>query len=191
MLPRHPRWLETARLLLEPLDARHAHELFYTLADDELYRYIPTEPYASVDLLAARYAHVARGPLAEGERWWNWALVGRCEPRRAFGTLEISIDRDGTHALLAYALGRDSWGAGFATEAARAAIDELRSATHIREIETFIDSRNRRSIALVERLGFTRKGFIANADYFKGSTSDEVVFALALREDDDAETSSR
>jgi len=190
-LPHHPRALESGRLYLEPLGVRHAPDLFDTLDDEELYRFIPTEPYASVDALAARYAHVARGPIAEGERWWNWALVVRCDPRRVIGTLEISIDRDGTHALLAYALGRESWGAGFATEAAHAAIGELRSTTNIREIEAFIDSRNARSIALVERLGFTRKGFIANADYFKASTSDEVVFALALREDNDAETQGR
>ena len=190
-LPRHPRALETARLHLEPLDQRHAPELFHALADDALYRFIPTEPYGSVDALAARYAHVARGPVAAGERWWNWAIFARGDSRHALGTLEISIDRDGTHALLAYTIERASWGCGYATEAARTVIDELRRSTHIDEFEAFIDSRNMRSIALVERLGFTRKGFIAGADYFKASTSDEVVYALALREDNDGETSGR
>ena len=165
--------------------------LFDVLADDELYRYIPTGPYASIDALAARYAHVARGPAASDERWWNYALVVRGESRRAIGTIEVSIDRNGTHALFAYALGRASWGAGYMTEAARATIDELRWTTQIREIEAFIDSRNARSIALVERLGLRRKGFIPDADYFKASTSDEVVYALALREDNDGETSGR
>lgn len=190
-LPRHPRPIETARLHLEPLAIHHAPELFDALADDELYRYIPTEPYPSVESLAARYAHVARGPVASDERWWNWALIVRGDPRRAIGTIEISIDRGGAHALLAYTLGRASWGSGYATEAARAAIDELRRATFITEIEAFIDARNARSIALARRLGLRRKGFIPNADYFKASTSDEVVYALALREDHDAETSGR
>ena len=190
-LPHHPRALETARLHLEPLGAHHAPEFFDALADDALYRYIPTDPYPSIDALAARYARVARGPAASDERWWNYALIARGETRRAIGTIEVSIDRDGTHALLAYALAREAWGAGYATEAARATIDELRTATRIREIEAFIDSRNARSIALVERLGFYRKGFIPEADYFKASTSDEVVYALALREDSDAATQGR
>ncbi len=190
-LPRHPEALATGRLVLEPLDAAHAERLFADLADPALYRYIPTEPYATVDGLRERYAHVARGPSAPDERWWNWALVTRDGPRRALGTVELSLAHGGRTALLAYALGRAHWGCGYAFEACVQALAYLRARAGPCEVEAYVDTRNARSIALVERLGFARKGYVANADYFKGSPSDEYVFGIALHEVDDAETPGR
>ncbi len=91
-------------------------------------------------------------------------------------------------AAIAYTLGRTFWGAGYASEACRAALDHLGRASAVARVEAFIDTRNARSIALVERLGFIRRGFVANADYFKGSSSDEYVFEFALRERHAGET---
>ena len=46
--------------------------------------------------------------------------------------------------------------------------------------EAFIDTRNRASLALVQRLGFTLRTTIYNADTFKGSSSDEYVYERRL-----------
>ncbi len=183
MLSNAPPRLETVRLVLEPLVEAHADELFARLSDAELYHFIPTEPYASIAELRARFAHVARGPAASDERWWNWAIATRETPRRVVGMVELSLQRHGERTLLAYTLGRDAWGCGYAREACSAALAYLRaSLAPLGAVAAYVDTRNARSIALLERLGFAREGVLTNADYFKGGPSDEFVYGLTLRE---------
>lgn len=135
---------------------------------------------------------VSRGPAAADERWWNWAIVTRAGPRRALGTVELSLRRDGAVTHLAYALGRAWWGAGYAREACAAALAYLRACVGANgRIEAFVDTRNARSIALLERLGFARTGFVAHADDFKGAPSDEFIYVRAFEEDDDAANQRR
>ena len=44
-----------------------------------------------------------------------------------------------------------------------------------------VDTRNAKSIALLERLGFVRTRVIKDADFFKGASSDEYEYQLELR----------
>ncbi|GAC1395449.1 MAG: GNAT family protein [Vulcanimicrobiaceae bacterium] len=191
MLPNHPPPLSTARLALEPLGPQHAAALFVSLADREIYRYVPIHASATVEVLRERYARTSRGPLAPDERWWNWVIVTCDGSRRALGTVELSLRDGGRRASLAYAIARDAWGCGYATEACLAAFAHLRATARPCSIEAHVDTRNARSIALLERLGLRRKESISNADYFKGASSDEYRYELALHEDDDVETAGR
>ncbi|TSB19967.1 GNAT family N-acetyltransferase [Streptomyces benahoarensis] len=56
---------------------------------------------------------------------------------------------------IGWRLGRDHWGKGYATAAARAALDDVRAAG-VPEVVAMINSRNARSIAVAERLGMRR-----------------------------------
>ena len=49
-----------------------------------------------------------------------------------------------------------------------------------------IDTRNQRSIALVESLGFVRTATRRAADYFNGASSDEYRYELSLPRDESA-----
>lgn len=53
---------------------------------------------------------------------------------------------------------------------------QIADGDHVTRAEAFIDTRNQPSIRLVTRLGFRQVRTIENADHFKGSSSDEVVF---------------
>lgn len=156
-----------------------------------MYRFVPGEAPASAAELEARYRRTWNGPQAQGERWYNWAVAPRGEPARAFGTVELSLLGGGTRALLAYSLGREAQGRGYATEACRAALAYLRDGTPVRLVEAFVDTRNARSIALLERLGFARTATIYGADAFKGTTSDEYQYSLTLVKDDYGEVEPR
>ncbi|MBD5653645.1 MAG: GNAT family N-acetyltransferase, partial [Candidatus Eremiobacteraeota bacterium] len=107
---------------MEPLDERHAAALFDGFADGEVYRFIPSEPPATAETLAARYRRTAAGPPATSERWWNWAVFRSGERSRALGTVELSLFEGGQNALLAYVFARFAWGSGYATEACGAAL---------------------------------------------------------------------
>jgi ribosomal-protein-alanine N-acetyltransferase len=173
---------------MEPLDVGHAARLFPGLADPELYRYVPGDAPASVSALELRYRRVGAGPASPSERWYNWAVILGDGRAQVIGTVELSIVDGAQRAFLAYALVRDAWGLGYAREACAAALDFLRTRTPVREVTALIDTRNARSIALVERLGFERRETIEDADYFKGTTSHEYLYRLALQKENHGET---
>ena len=104
-----------------------------------------------------------------------WALV----PRGADELVGIigfhHIDVADRSAQFAYELGSKHWGQGLMTEAAQAVLDEPAHAGLYR-IEAHIDPRNLRSIALVQRLMFTKEKFIQRDELVRGEWVDTEVW---------------
>ena len=147
----------TARLRIEPLGAHHAALLFDALADASIYTYIPDERHPSVDSLARRYAFLECGaPEGALEVWLNWALR-RADTGAYIGTLQATVMLD-SRAFIGYVLTPAAWDQGFATEACRWMVEELRSRFAVDEILAAVDTRNLRSQRLLEHLGFARIG---------------------------------
>jgi RimJ/RimL family protein N-acetyltransferase len=109
--------------------------------------------------------------------WLNWAI--RAKSGGAAGLVQATGFPEG-RASIAYELFAAYQGRGIATEAVRAALEDLRDRAHLTVATALVDTRNEKSIALLERLGFVRTSFIKDADEFKGSTSDEYRYALDL-----------
>lgn len=168
--------LKTERLILEPLQPRHAPLLFELLSDAVMYTYIPQDSPKSVEALAERYARLEVGHSADGnDIWLNFALR-RLEDDSYLGTVQATVT--GKRAYVAYELGPPHWGRGFATEAVRGLIGHLFSVYGVELIRAETDTRNERSAALLKRLGFACVERKENADFFKGATSHEFVYEL-------------
>lgn len=166
----------TTRLAIEPLRADHAERLFPVLADARLYAYVPDEAKASVEALFQRFEALARGaPEGEGEIWLNWVLLRR-DSGEAIGTLQATVV-PGAHAWIGYMLAPAHWGQGFATEAVAWLVAELPMRHRIGAIQASVDVRNARSIALLERLGFTRVA--TEAAELRGEPSTDFLYRLA------------
>lgn len=171
--------LKTERLALEPLQSRHAAMLYESLSDPVIYTFIPFDPPQSVEALAERYARLAVGRSADGnDIWLNFALR-KLEDHTYLGTVQATIT--GKRAYVAYELGPQHWGHGYASEAARALIAHLFTTYGVELIRAETDTRNDRSAALLQRLGFVKIETKENADFFKGSPSHEYAYEL-LRE---------
>jgi RimJ/RimL family protein N-acetyltransferase len=177
-LDEEPLWTE--RLALEPLVPAHAREFFEALQTPSLYAYWPGEPPESLSWLEARYGRLALRRSPDGSQTWlNWAVRERATGALA-GTLQSTVLGDGT-ALLAYTFVAVQQGRGFAAEGARRVVERLRDAYGVRELFADIDTRNARSIRLVEKLGFTLLKETRDADFFKGAFSHEYRYRLALQ----------
>lgn len=147
------RTLHAPGLTLEPQMAAHAREMFDVLNDVEVHTYLDDTPPASVDALAERFARLeARRSIDGSEQWLNWAL--RRDSGALVGYVQATV-LTGGRAWIAYLLGRAHWGRGHATHAVRAMIDELAHHYSVTQLLATADQDNRRSIALLERLGFT------------------------------------
>lgn len=167
--------LETPRLILEPLLVSHAHALFAPLQAPGLYRFVPRDPPSSLESLIARYATLATRHSPDGrELWLNWVMRQR-DTGDYVGSVEVTLYPNAT-AYLAYQVFPPFWRHGYATEACQRALDHIVSAYQARRVVAEIDTRNVSSIRMVEHLGFTRVAMTPQADYFKGSYSDEYRY---------------
>jgi RimJ/RimL family protein N-acetyltransferase len=168
----------TERLQIEPLESRHASELHAVLSDPEIYRFIPQEP-PSLDQLEKRYKYLERRTSPDGTvQWLNWALRQR-ETGNLIGTIQATVLPDKT-AMIAYELGPGYWGQGYATEALKWLLDSWKETGEVNSTRAYVDTRNKPSIRLLERLGFERIDAIKDADFFKGESSDEYVYYRSI-----------
>jgi len=169
--------LATPTLALEPLTAAHADELFVPLCDPAMYAFIPQDPPKSPDALRERYRRLESRRSTNGEELWlNWVVR-----RNAAAAGLIQATGTKSHkALIAYEIFVPFQRRGIATEAVPAVLDHLRQAAGMNHATALVDTRNQRSIRLLERLGFKRTRFIKDADNFKGSSSDEYEYERDL-----------
>lgn len=167
---------ETNRLRLEPLREAHAVELFDLYSDPRMYEFIPQDPPASPALLTERFHRLESRQSPDGrEHWLNWAVRSK-SGNACIGCVQVTL-RDG-RAQLAYEIGVRYWRQEYATEACRRIIRALFD-DGVVEVWAELDTRNAASYRLLERLGFQRGALKWNADFFKGSTSDEWTYTLA------------
>ncbi|GAA5266040.1 hypothetical protein ACOSOMT5_P2467 [Acidiphilium sp. MT5] len=151
--------------------------MFDGLADSAGYRFLPDDPPSSVEGLRARYVVLAGGSSADGsEIWHNWVI--RCRnDHNLLGYTQATVQ--GPNAMVGYHVFPSHWRQGYATEAMMKTLDMLFAMPSIDQANAFVDTRNVASISLLKRLGFTVERMIENADFFKGSQSDEFEFRLS------------
>ena len=143
--------LTTERLVLEPLVAGHAEALYEVLSELELYRYLDYGPPPSLEHLRSVYAELEARVSPDGAQLWlNWVV--RPQGRTPVGFVQATVS--GADAWIAYVLGCESWGRGYASEAVRAMIGHLGSACGVARFLATTDEGNARSVRLLQRLGF-------------------------------------
>jgi RimJ/RimL family protein N-acetyltransferase len=151
----YPRELATERLRLTAVAAGDADELAAINADPEVMRYL--RPAARAE------------SLAQAERFavhWDqhafglWALRAR-DDDALLGFTGLSIPFHFPAVLPAVEVGwrlrRSSWGRGYATEAARAALYHGFADLGLEEIISLVHAENARSLAVAVRLGLRER----------------------------------
>jgi ribosomal-protein-alanine N-acetyltransferase len=101
-------------------------------------------------------------------------LIGNCT---LFG-----INTTCRRAELGYGLAQSAWGQAYMHEALRALLDYGFSEMQLNRVEADIDPRNLASARSLERLGFTREGFLRERWIVGGEVSDTALYGLLQRE---------
>jgi RimJ/RimL family protein N-acetyltransferase len=153
-----PTTLDTTRLHLRPFGPEHFEAYADMCADPDVMRYVGE-----------------RGVLSREDAWRQMAMLAGHWHLRGFGMWAVEeratgafVGRVGLHypegcpdREVAWALARRFWGRGYATEAARAAIEEAFGRLGWSRIVSLIDPANLRSVRLAERLGERADGATA------------------------------
>jgi RimJ/RimL family protein N-acetyltransferase len=159
-----PEPIETARLTLEPLRVEHAAEMVEVLSAPALYEFTGGAP-PSLERLRARYARQAVGHSPDGRQGWlNWIARER-DSGIAVGTVQATLTtRDGRiEAEIAWVIGAARQRLGYATEAAGAVVQWLR--THgTKAIAAHIHPDHEASMGVARRLGLAATPVIGDGE---------------------------
>ena len=168
--------LRTGRLLLRPFAAGDVEDALAYRNDVEFARFLPhiPQPFTRRDAEAL----VALNMSEPWDREPTFAIV---LDGKVIGTVNFSIDARTRTAMVGYAIGRAWWGQGIAVLAARTAIEWAIEAFGLTRIWGSTDSRNVRSLRVLEKLGMARETLrVADHVGRDGEPVDEVVYGLSL-----------
>lgn len=148
--------LETGRLILREWTLDDAQEMFEICRDAEVMRYIGAgKPYETLDE-AEKFLHWAVAYQKENG-FCRWAVVEKSSGK-IIGSCGFAYTHGMPEPELGYLFGRDVWGKGFATEAAKASLDYGFEKLGFREIIAITDLENTASQRVLEKIGFTQRG---------------------------------
>ena len=139
-------------VLLEPLVEAHADELFALLSDPALYEHLDYGPPASVEHLRESYRRLEARRSPDGnQQWLNWLV--RLPDGQPVGYVQATVLASGV-TWVAYVLGAEHWGKGFARRATGAMVDHLKARYGSSRFLACVERGNARSARLLEALGF-------------------------------------
>jgi RimJ/RimL family protein N-acetyltransferase len=145
--------IHTERLLLEPLLASHAEEMFPVLSDPAIYEWLDYGAPASAAYFQALYARLEAGRSPAGSEVWLNFLV-RLKGGQAMGSVQATV-YPGQKCYVGYVLASPYWGEGYAAEAMTALLSHLAQEHPTPVTLAVIEVGNFRSAALLRRLDFT------------------------------------
>jgi ribosomal-protein-alanine N-acetyltransferase len=172
-----PPILETARLRLTPITSEDAGPIFTLMRDAEVMAFWDMPESDDPDLIASivegQKEEMARGLAA------YWAMRSPADGQ-FIGVCDLSeIDRRHKRAEVGFLLGREAWGQGYGLEAMQAVIGYA-AAQGLRRLLARTHLGNRRSDALLEKLGFQEEGMLRGHVLRDGERRDCRLFGLLL-----------
>lgn len=151
-----PVLIRSDRLRLIPPSMDHLDALAAMWSDPETMRYIGKGIPWTRDEVAAR---IERGARAHAERGFCFWTVVRNDDGEVLGQAGVTaIDFNGPEIELGYRFGRDHWGRGYATEAARLTIDHAFGPLGLERLVAVAYPENRPSRRVLTKVGFRETG---------------------------------
>ena len=181
----HPVVATTQRLKLRPLEVADADTLYKYRNQPEVMQFQGWTPENPEEVADYARAMASRPIAAEGE-WYQVileVLPGNPNENKVIGDVAFCIDPETSQqAELGIALDTQYQKHGYAQEAIKALVGYLFERHQLHRIHVSIDSANRASRNLFERVGFRFEGHLKKAVWFKGQWTDDVVMALLNEE---------
>jgi RimJ/RimL family protein N-acetyltransferase len=142
--------LQTPHLLLRPWALEDADAWFNILQEDGILRYFPNQTPPSREKAEPYITHHLTHWRTRG--YGHWAVVTRPDGQVVgWCGLEYLTDLDETE--VAYLLSKRVWGRGYATEAARAAVQFGFGSTGLEKIIGLVHPENLGSVHVLEKCG--------------------------------------
>lgn len=168
--------VETPRLWLRPMRLDDAEDMFAYASDPQVVRFTSWTVHQSTDDTRAFLQHTVDAYHAD--RAASWAVEHK-QDRRMIGTCGfIWWNTANASAELGYALSRDYWGKGYATEAASASVDFGFHVMQLHRIQAECIAANTGSAHVLEKIGMTPEGIQREAVLDDDGFVDLLLYAM-------------
>lgn len=174
-----PPTLRTRHLLLRPFTPADAVAVHRAVGERDVAAMTASIPHPYPDGAALAWIEAQPAAFARGEAV---ILAITTAADGVVGAIGLQIEAAHAKAELGYWIGKQHWGRGFATEAARAALGHGFGALHLERIHARVMAGNRASARVLAKLGFTREGVLRRELFRFGAFVDCEVWSL-LREE--------
>jgi ribosomal-protein-serine acetyltransferase len=168
-------------LVVQSVEPDYAEALYRLIANnrDDLQRYLPR--VLEIDSVQVAHAYIRQiqqqteqGELMEFHVLFDTQLCGEIRLNH--------VDHENHKIAIAYFLDAAFQGRGIITQAARAVISYCFSELEFNRIELRCATTNQASIAVAERLGFTREGELRQAELLDQRYVNHYIFSLLSNE---------
>lgn len=165
---------------MRELTAGDAAEVLASFSHPEVVRFTNIDP---LETLAEAKSWIAGARAERDSRAvLHWGIARRLDDRLV-GTCKLfHLEPKHRRAEVGFALGREHWGQGYASEALTALFDFAFSTLDLHRIEADVDPRNTASLKALERLGFRLEGHLRERYFIGGEIQDALVLGLLRRE---------
>jgi [ribosomal protein S5]-alanine N-acetyltransferase len=168
-LPRGRNRIVLRRLTIADLDAFQTYR-----GDPRIGLYQGWEPQSDVDAL--RFINEMRDVvLFPPGRWVQLGIADR-RTDALLGDIGICVAATTEKAELGFTLSVAAQGVGYGTEAVREAVDLIFNHSPVMEVRAVTDTRNTRSVRLLERVGMHRLDTVASM--FRGNACTEYIYGI-------------
>lgn len=168
--------VETSRLLLRPMRLDDAEDMFDYASDPDVVRFTSWTVHQSTADTRAFLQHAIAAYQAD--RAASWAVEHKAD-RKMIGTCGfIWWNQTDAKAELGYALSRDYWGQGYATEAASASVDFGFQVMRLHRIQAECVGLNTGSAHVLEKVGMKPEGVQREAVMDIDGFADLLLYAL-------------
>jgi RimJ/RimL family protein N-acetyltransferase len=170
--------LRTERLVLRPVEANDAKEIFNYRSDSETNKYQGWIPKTIDDIDS--FLKKISPEIDIADTWFQFVIV-EIENSKIIGDLGIHFI-DNEQAEIGCTLAKINHGKGYATEALKSVMDYLFNELNKHRVIGSIDPKNVSSIGLVERLGFRKEAHFKESLLINGEWVDDIVYAILKKE---------
>jgi ribosomal-protein-alanine N-acetyltransferase len=143
--------IETSRLILRPWTIEDEDPLFYILQEAEILKYFPLTSF-TLEKTQRYILHQLKHWQDHG--YGHWAVTLK-EEGRLIGWAGLEFLPETDENEVAYLLSHETWGCGYATEAARAAVNFGFNTACLPRIIGLVHPENAGSIRVLEKCGLT------------------------------------
>ncbi|XP_073287094.1 uncharacterized protein [Primulina huaijiensis] len=162
----------TPRMTLRPFDLSDVDDFLKWASDDKVTHYLRWDTITSREEALRYIKEVAISHP------WRQSI---CIDNRSIGYVSIKPESgsDRHRAHVGFAIGYEYWGQGIMTEAMRMAIPcAFEKFPFLVRLEALVEEENIGSQRVLEKVGFTREGFLRKYGFNKGEIRDMFVYSF-------------
>lgn len=175
--------IETERLMMRPFTLEDRDSIYNIMKDTDMYKYTPDEPWKSVEI-AEEFINLAlRLYDSEHHTFRHFFAVTVKESGEIIGFCGVGgIAYDRTQNEVFYSIGKDYWGKGYATEAAKAMLKYAFHELELAKVIAAVHPNNIASNRVLEKIGLKRTGIITGLPEEHAFFDGEYLYSLNKEE---------